>query len=173
MGHSERRTKAYNVSSHSKEAEREYESYQQFSECNPAGMASSMAVFPHSADMNDNFNIPLCVVFSPMLALENQAEVMEKSADRIPRCATCKAYMNCYNTVEKKKFDCFFCNRATHLDPNYSPHEAPNLEFQSSIYQALGPSKYLLHDSASTRRSPWRRPSSSWWTSATSPSAPE
>lgn len=51
---------------------------------------------------------------------------MNKNVDSIPRCATCRAYMNCYNSIEKKKFTCFLCNRDNYFDQNYNPNEAPN-----------------------------------------------
>ena len=74
-----------------------------------------------------------------MLASENEGcEVMEKSADRIPRCGTCRAYMNCYNTIEKKKYTCFYCSRDNALE-QYDPSEEPNGELNSAIYQSLGP----------------------------------
>lgn len=45
-----------------------------------------------------------------MIALQNEhAEVMNKNIDTIPRCGGCRAYMNCYNQVEKNKFNCFMC----------------------------------------------------------------
>ena len=76
-----------------------------------------------------------------MLSLENEgAEVMQKSADRIPRCGSCRAYMNCYNTIEKRKYICFYCNRENSLE-QYDLNEEPNLELTYPMYQALGPSK--------------------------------
>ena len=48
---------------------------------------------------------------------------MEKSGDKVQRCGGCRAYMNCYNTVDKKKFNCFLCGRDNMLDKNPKPDE--------------------------------------------------
>lgn len=46
---------------------------------------------------------------------------MSKSADQIPRCDVCRAYMNCYNTIsmDKKKFTCFLCKMDNKLPKYY------------------------------------------------------
>lgn len=100
------------------------------------------AVFPHNYAMSINMNIPVGMFMSPMVALENEnCEVMQKTLDKVPRCATCNCYMNCYNQIVKNKFNCFFCNRETIADKKY--FEQPDRrELDSSIYQCLSPPKY-------------------------------
>ena len=76
------------------------------------GITYTTSAFPHTAELFSSFGVPMGFVCSPVLALDNDfVEVMGKSADKIPRCGICRAYMNCYNTIEKNKFKCFLCNR--------------------------------------------------------------
>jgi len=40
---------------------------------------------------------------------------MNKNIDSIPRCGSCRAFMNCYNTISEKKFNCFLCGATNYL----------------------------------------------------------
>ena len=74
--------------------------------------------------MFNNYSVPLGFVFSPLIALDNQqAQVMNRNGDKIPRCDGCRAYMNCYNKIQKNMFTCFLCNRENSLPKDYNPKD--------------------------------------------------
>ena len=82
-----------------------------------------MEYFPASFEVAQSCSLPVGFSFSPMLALENEhAVVMDKNIDIVPRCGICRAYMNCYNTIEKGKFICFVCSSANYIG-DYKPEE--------------------------------------------------
>lgn len=62
---------------------------------------------------------------------------VEKSIDNIPRCASCRAYMNYYNEVKKNSFVCFLCGRENSFMGNYEI-DPDSVETTQPSYHVLG-----------------------------------
>jgi hypothetical protein len=67
---------------------------------------------PNSTSLYNRYKAPLSCFFSPV---NQDLEYVERSGDKIPKCGSCRAYMNYYNEVDKRRYKCFLCGRDNNL----------------------------------------------------------
>lgn len=81
--------------------------------------------------------MPLSFVIPPVAY---DMDPIEISIDKIPRCGSCRAYMNYYNELMKNSFKCFLCGRENGFASEYKP-DADNIELTQPSYHCLGGEK--------------------------------
>lgn len=88
--------------------EEEYERYAEYSQYNPSSYQLTNTYLPCNASLNSRFKLPLSIYIPPV---SYEMDPIERTLDKIPRCGSCRAYMNYYNEILKKGFKCFLCGR--------------------------------------------------------------
>lgn len=92
---------------------------------------------PYTGQLYSRFRLPLVASVSPV---SYEMDPVEKSIDKIMRCASCRAFMNYYNEMKSNSFLCFMCGRENgfmgieKIDPD-------SVEFTRPSYHVLGGEK--------------------------------
>jgi hypothetical protein len=147
------------------EREKLYQQYAEFAQYNPSSIEFSNAYAPNSLNLYNRYRAPMSCFIAPV---SEDLEYTERAGSAIPRCGSCRAYLNYYSEVTKKGFKCFLCGRENPFDCDYDP-TADNVERTTPNFLVDGAPGYHSTHSASTTKSRLRGPSSSWWTSVARP----
>lgn len=79
---------------YSPEKEQQFEEYAQYMQYNPSSFEFSNSYIPSSLALYNRYRAPLSCFINP---INPDLEYTEQSAGSIPRCSSCRAYMNYYN----------------------------------------------------------------------------
>lgn len=124
---------------------------------------------PFSLSLYNRYRAPMSCYINP---INSDLEYTPQAGSGIPRCSSCRAYMNYYNEATRKYFKCFFCGRENNYEIEYNPENA-GVELSSPNYLVDGPNGYIFYYKESTTRSLLSSALFFWWTSQKRPSSAE
>jgi hypothetical protein len=84
------------VEIYSEEKENKYEEYAEYWQYNPSSFEFSNTHLPFSLNLYNRYKAPLSCYINP---INQDLEYTPQSGGSIPRCSSCRAYMNYYNEV--------------------------------------------------------------------------
>lgn len=105
---------------------------------------------PCSLSLFNHYKAPLSCFINP---INSDLEYTPQAGSGIPRCSSCRAYMNYYNEANRRSFKCFFCGRENNYEIEYDP-ESAGVELSSPNYLVDGPNGYTSIYTVFTPRFP-------------------
>lgn len=84
------------VDTYSEEKEKMYEPYADYSQYNPYSFEFSNTYLPSSLSLYNRYKAPLSCYINP---INPDLEYTPQAGGSIPRCSSCRGYMNYYNEV--------------------------------------------------------------------------